>query len=112
MCVRSHVTSCPLSDVLSIALRLIDSSSAYTYDPRTRTYLQPQFSAELLQRFRDVNSAVFEELRTSSDVVISGRRTIPQGATLAELVRAGTRQEIDAPIVLSTVIKELQLQSK
>ncbi|KAI0085775.1 mitochondrial ribosomal death-associated protein 3-domain-containing protein [Irpex rosettiformis] len=94
------------------SLRLVDSSSAYVYDPRTRTYLQPEFSAELLKRFRDVNLQAFEELLTSEDVIISGRRMIPKGTTLAELVRNGTRQEVDAPVVLSALVKELQLQSK
>ncbi|KAI0825732.1 mitochondrial ribosomal death-associated protein 3-domain-containing protein [Irpex lacteus] len=94
------------------SLRLVDSSTSYVYDPRTRTYLQPEFSTELLKRFRDVNHQAFEELLTSEDIIVSSRRMVPKGTTLAELVRTGTRQEVDAPVVLSALIKELQLQKK
>lgn len=93
-------------------MRLVDSSTSYVYDPRTRTYLQPEFSTELLKRFRDVNHQAFEELLTSEDIIVSSRRMVPKGTTLAELVRTGTRQEVDAPVVLSALIKELQLQKK
>lgn len=66
----------------------------------------------MLRRFRDVNAEAFEKLRTSEEVVISSRRSVPKDSTLSELARAGLRQEIDAPVVLSAIIKELQNQSE
>ena len=59
-----------------------------------------------------MNHQAFEELVTSEDITISGRRTVSKGTTLAELVRVGTRQEVDGPVVLSALVKELQLQKK
>ncbi|KAI0698355.1 mitochondrial ribosomal death-associated protein 3-domain-containing protein [Cytidiella melzeri] len=94
------------------SLKLIDSSSSYVYDPRTRTYLQPEFSSEILRRFRDVNSQFFDELQTNEDILLSGRRTVPKNSTFSEVLRAGLRQEADAPVVLPALISELQHQTK
>ncbi|KAI0339407.1 hypothetical protein BDW22DRAFT_1409048 [Trametopsis cervina] len=93
------------------SLKLIDSSSSYYYDLRTRTYLQSEFSAQVLARFRDVNSTIFEELKTTEDILLSARRTVTMGSTLSDLVRAGLRQNLDAPSVLSALMKELERQS-
>jgi small subunit ribosomal protein S29 len=93
-------------------MKLIDSSSSYAYDPRTRTFVQPEFSSETVKRFRDVNSQVFDELRTSEDIVLSARLTVSKGSTLTELARIASREETLAPVVLSAVMQELQKQKR
>ncbi|PCH36270.1 hypothetical protein WOLCODRAFT_91935 [Wolfiporia cocos MD-104 SS10] len=92
------------------AVNLVNSSTAYAYDARTRTYLQPDYSYELLRRFLSVNSAALHDLTLQEDVVLEDR-TVPAGTLLADLVRLGVdRKELSA-VVLPTLMEALSRQT-
>ncbi|KIM55738.1 hypothetical protein SCLCIDRAFT_1220905 [Scleroderma citrinum Foug A] len=93
------------------SINLVNSTTSYTYDPRTATYLQPVFAFETLQRFLAVNDARLEQLRMQSDVELERRATVLAGTTLAELVRVGTREQALAPTILTAVLDELARQT-
>lgn len=93
------------------AINLVNSSTPYTYDARSRTYLQPIFSFEVLQRFLQVNATALRELKTTK-AFEAGRRTLPEGSPLSDLVNIGIRDQVQAPYVLSTVLAEISKQTK
>ncbi|TFY69289.1 hypothetical protein EVJ58_g499 [Rhodofomes roseus] len=91
-------------------LSLVDSSRDYAYDLRTQTYLQPEFSAQLLRRFLSVNERLTNMLKTREQVPLQGR-SVPAGSRLTALVKAGVDDVNNAPVVLSVLIDELSQQS-
>ncbi|KIJ65306.1 hypothetical protein HYDPIDRAFT_88800 [Hydnomerulius pinastri MD-312] len=92
-------------------INLVNSTTQYSYDSRTRTYLQPVFAYQTLQRFLTVNESRLEQLKTQADVELERRDTIPAGTTLAELVRTGVREQGQAPTILAAVMDELRKQT-
>ena len=93
------------------ALTLVNSSTPYSYDPRTRTYLQPTFSYQILQRFLTVNAAALRNLSLKTDLVLD-RRTLSAGSSLADLLDIGLKDQTLAPMVLSALFAELSKQEK
>ncbi len=94
---------------LYAALNLGNSSTPYSYDSRTRTYLQPTFSYQLLQRFLTVNSGPLKDLSLQKDAVLD-RRTLPAGTPFVELLEIGLKEQTLAPTVLAALFTELSLQ--
>ncbi|KAG6329114.1 hypothetical protein ID866_9974 [Astraeus odoratus] len=92
-------------------VNLVNSTTTYAYDPRTRTYVQPVFAFETLQRFLTVNGPRLEQLHTKVDVELERRATVPTGTTLAELVRVGIKEQALAPTILTAVLAELGKQT-
>ncbi|KAI0918027.1 hypothetical protein AcW1_007009 [Taiwanofungus camphoratus] len=92
------------------AISLVNSSTSFVYDDRTQTYLQPDYSFELLRRFLSVNSAALQTLTTQDELILE-ERSVPAGVTLAELVNAGLEDRASAPAVLSAFMSELSRQS-
>jgi len=92
------------------AISLVNSSSPYTYDARTRTFVQPSFSYELLRRFSSVNSGALQQISSQEELILEGQ-TIPSGTSLSQLVNTGLENKELAPIVLSALMTELSLQS-
>lgn len=90
----------------------VNSSTAYSYDPRTRTYLQPAYSAQALQNFLTVNSQLLRDLKTPEDISIEGRATIQKGAPLAELIALGAKDQSSAPTILSALMEILGKQTE
>ena len=95
----------------STGVKLVDSSSDYVYDARTRTYLQPEYSDQLLRRFLSVNEQLIRGLKTREALQLEGG-TIPAGASLVDLVKAGAANPGNAPLVLAALIDELSKQSE
>ncbi|KAF9244207.1 mitochondrial ribosomal death-associated protein 3-domain-containing protein [Melanogaster broomeanus] len=93
------------------AINLVNSTTTYFYDPRTRTYLQPVFAYQTLQRFLTVNESRLQQLRTQADVELERRATIPAGTTLSELVRAGVKEQALASTILMALMDELEKQT-
>ena len=90
----------------------MNSSTSYTYDPRTKTYLQPAYAAKTLQNFLTANSSLLEKLKTPEDVPIEGRAAIQKGAPLTELIAVGAKDQSLAPVILSTVMGILGKQTE
>ncbi|KAN0088693.1 Mitochondrial ribosomal death-associated protein 3 domain containing protein [Tylopilus felleus] len=91
-------------------INLVDSTTTYAYDPRTRLYQQATFAFQTLQRFLTVNSHRIDRLKTTIDVEIERRATIPAGTTLSDLVRAGIKERALAPTILTALMGELEKQ--
>ncbi|KAI0080230.1 hypothetical protein K474DRAFT_1658226 [Panus rudis PR-1116 ss-1] len=94
------------------AYRLLDSSTPYVYDPRTRTYVQPEFSYQLLMRFQTVNSSKLDEVKTSEEFPIPEKGSLPKGSSLNELVNLGLQDHLLAPSVFAELLTELSKQDK
>ncbi|KAI0272373.1 mitochondrial ribosomal death-associated protein 3-domain-containing protein [Gloeopeniophorella convolvens] len=84
------------------AASLVNSSTMYTYDLRTRTYLQPIFAQQTLQRFRTVNESLL------------GSLTLEGGIELGDgvLIDIGLKEQTSAPAVLSALLEALGKQTK
>jgi len=90
----------------------VNSSTSYLYEPRTRTYLQPTYASQTLQKFSAVNSQLLQSLKTLEDTPIEGRATIPKGTPLTDLITAGTRDQNSAPATLSALLEILGKQAE
>ena len=90
----------------------VNSSTSYTYDPRTQTYLQPAYASQTLQNFSAANSRLLQQLDIPEDIPIEGRAAIPKGAPLAELIAVGAKDQNSAPAILSTLLEILGKQIK
>lgn len=95
----------------AVGVKLVDSSSDYVYDARTRTYLQPEYSDQLLRRFLSVNEQLIRGLKTREALQLEGG-TVPAGASLVDLVKAGATNPANAPSVLAALVDELSKQSE
>ena len=91
---------------------MIDSSTAYTYDPRTQTYLQPDYSNQILQRALKVNKRKFDGLKTTEEIVLEKIRPIPAGTAFKDAVKVADVDNQHAPTNLSALLKELGSQDK
>lgn len=90
----------------------MNSSTRYIYDPRTRTYLQPEFSSEVVSRFAQVNRKALGSLRMTKPFVYN-RTVIPAGAPLTQLAEVPAKLDVvAAPAVLEALLGELQRQKK
>ncbi|ESK97726.1 mitochondrial carrier protein [Moniliophthora roreri MCA 2997] len=95
------------------ARQTVNSSTAYSYDLRTQTYLQPQFAHQTLRRLLAVNKRILSELKMSSRLTLE-KREIQAGTSLAELADLGVQDGIGtaaqgalAPVILDTFMTEL-----
>ena len=102
----------PLIHRFPLVTDTVNSSTSYVYEARTRTYLQPTYASQTLQKFLAVNSQLLQNLKTSEDIPIEGRATVPKGAPLADLIAVGTRDQNSAPAVLSTLLEILGKQTE
>lgn len=98
--------------ILSTAINLVNSTTTYAYDPRTRLYQQAAFAFQTLQRFLTVNSYRLDQLKTTVDVELERRATIPAGSLLSDLVRTGIKERALAPTILTALMEELQKQTE
>ncbi|KAG1804613.1 mitochondrial ribosomal death-associated protein 3-domain-containing protein [Suillus variegatus] len=93
------------------ATNLVNSTTAHTYDMRTRTYSQPIFAYQTLQRFLKVNALRLEQLRTQTEIEIERRPPVPPGTPLVELINIGLKDQGHAPTVLGAVLEEIGKQT-
>ncbi|KAI0736464.1 mitochondrial ribosomal death-associated protein 3-domain-containing protein [Fomitopsis betulina] len=92
-------------------VKLVNSSSLYTYDRRTQTYLQPEYSDQLLRRFLSVNEQLIRDIKTQGAHTLEDG-AVPAGTSLANLVKAGAEKPGNAPLVLAALMDELSQQTQ
>ena len=90
----------------------VNSSTSYVYESRTRTYLQPTYASQTLQKFLAANSQLLQNMNASEDIPIEGRAAIPKGAPLADLIAVGAKDQSSAPAILSTLLGILGKQTE
>ncbi|KAG1891671.1 mitochondrial ribosomal death-associated protein 3-domain-containing protein [Suillus fuscotomentosus] len=93
------------------ATNLVNSTTAHTYDMRTRTYLQPIFAYQTLQRFLKINAPRLEQLRTQTEIEIERCPPVPPDTPLVELINIGLKDQCHAPTVLDAVLAEIGRQT-
>lgn len=93
------------------AINLINSTTPYEYDLRTRTYIQPTFSYHTLQQLQTVNRDALLRLSTTKKLVFE-RREVPSGTNLFDLVGVALKDPPSAPVVLDALMTELSTQTK
>ncbi|KAG6814973.1 hypothetical protein H0H93_011453 [Arthromyces matolae] len=93
------------------AKKLVDSSTPYEYNLRTRTYLQPSFTLQTLRRLLDANNKKLTSLTTSKKYSFE-KREVPINTTLADLINIALKEPPLAPVIMETVMSELNAQTK
>lgn len=99
-----RLTLCP-------AARLVDSTTPYTYDLRSRTYLQPKASSQALKRFLVANSTLLQNLTTSQDVVLE-KAMIPAGTPLPKFIQVGLDEQSASPAILDALFHKIGTQTE
>jgi small subunit ribosomal protein S29 len=94
------------------AIKLVNSSTPYSYDLRTQTYLQPIFAQQTLERFRTVNQHGLSSLATEDKIDLHDHLTLPQGTPLLNLIDVGLQDQAFAPTVLAALLEALGKQTK
>ena len=94
------------------AKNLVNSTTAYAYDLRTQTYLQPAFAYQTLQRMHTVNAHLLGQLQMQNDLVLE-KQTVPAGTSISDLIQVAIKEKskVHSPIILDTVMKELETQT-
>jgi small subunit ribosomal protein S29 len=94
------------------AIKLVNSSTPYSYDLHTRTYLQPIFAQQTLQRFRTVNEHALGSLVTEEETVLHDGLSLPEGTPLLNLIEVGLKDQTFAPTVLTALFEALGKQTR
>lgn len=94
------------------AINLVNSSTPYSYDLCTQTYLQPIFAQQTLKRFRSVNEHALSSLVTGDKIDLEGGLSLPRGTPLLKLIDVGLKDQTSAPTVLTSLLEALGKQTK
>ncbi|KAI0306051.1 mitochondrial ribosomal death-associated protein 3-domain-containing protein [Multifurca ochricompacta] len=94
------------------AINLVNSSTPYSYDLRTQTYLQPLFAQRTLQRFRTVNENTLSSLVAEEKIDLHDGLSLSQGTPLISLIDVGIKDQTFAPTVLAALLEALGKQTK
>lgn len=94
------------------AIKLVNSSTPYSYDLHTRTYLQHIFAQQTLQRFRTVNEHALSSLVTEEKIDLHDGLSLPEGTPLLNLIDVGLKDQTFAPAVLVSLFEALGKQTR
>jgi len=94
------------------AIEWVNSSSPYSYDAGTQTFLQPTIASDVLRQLTTVNAPSFQSLVTDSEINIEKVGTIPANTNMDQLAQVGIKDPNVAPKVLSVLLEELGKQTK
>lgn len=90
----------------------MNSSTPYSYDLRTQTYLQPVFAQQTLERFRAVNELALDSLVAEDKIELDTGLSLPQGTPLLKLIDVGLKEQTSAPAVLAALLEALGKQTR
>ncbi|TRM58083.1 mitochondrial ribosomal death-associated protein 3-domain-containing protein [Schizophyllum amplum] len=94
---------------------LVNSTTAHSYDVRTRTFAQPNYAYGTLKRFLSTNAPLLDRLHTTRTHASAAHRfSVPAGTTLAEFARLALKDQPTslAPIALDVLLEELGAQDE
>jgi small subunit ribosomal protein S29 len=91
---------------------MVDSSSTYVYDPRTRLYAQPTYAMQTLRRFLSVNKTILSQLKTTHEISFERRAAIAAGTGLVDVIDLAIRDSSLAPTIAEAVLQELGQQTQ
>lgn len=94
---------------------IVNSTTPYTYDIRTQTYLQPAFAFQTLQRMLTVNTEALNSVQLQEKLLLE-KREVPAGTSVADLIGIAiserSRTVAQSPLILETVMRTLEKQTK
>lgn len=97
------------------AVNLVNSTTSFTYDIRTQTYLQPGLAFQIIQRMLRVNEELFTSIMLQDDLVLE-KRSFSTRESLYDLMRfavgARSRKIAQSPVVLEAVMRTLEKQTE
>lgn len=96
------------------AISWVDSTTPYAYDPRTRTFQQPELALQTLGQFVEVNSAILRDANTQISSGIQNERlgNFPKGTPLLNLLGIGLKDQSLASEVLEVTLDVLGQQTE
>jgi small subunit ribosomal protein S29 len=100
-----------LTDRIFKATSLVNSSSSFQYDEKTRTFHQNQASNKILQQMLRFNKNILSQLTTTSNYTFA-RNELAAGSPLDSLLQVGITDETLASAVLAVVFEELGKQTE
>jgi small subunit ribosomal protein S29 len=89
----------------------MNSTTKHEYDLRTRTYHQPDFYFQTLQRMQTVNKAALNALQTSKKHAFE-KREVPVGTNLFDLIGFALKEPALSPVIFEALMSELEVQTK
>lgn len=89
----------------------MNSTTPYTYDPRTQTFLQPEATYQILHRAREANKKTLQGLKTKIALISDGAKPIPAGMSLYDVMNIPQEEVGRAPLILDWVMSELEGQT-
>ncbi|KAG8691658.1 Class II abasic (AP) endonuclease [Ceratobasidium sp. 423] len=92
----------------------VDSTTPYAYDPRTKTFQQPELAAQILGQFIAANSGILLSPNTQITKDIQNERlgTFSRGTPLSVLLNVGQKDQSLATEVLEVALEVLGGQNK
>jgi small subunit ribosomal protein S29 len=111
-----HLTSCfnSTSNSPIKVISWVDSTTPYTYDPRTKTFQQPELASQILRQFVQANSEMLRSPNTRMVNDIENERlgTYARGTPVSALLDVGLKDQSLANEVLEVALEVLGGQSK
>lgn len=97
------------------AVSTVDSTTPYTYDIRTQTYLQPVFAFQILQRMLTVNAEALSSVQLQENLLLE-RQEVLAGTSLLQLINIAiserSRTVSQSPLILEIVMRTLEKQTQ
>lgn len=89
----------------------MNSTTAFQYDARSQTFVQPTLARDLLRQIAAFNTEALSLLTVPSEIVLD-RITVAEGSPLRDLVDAGCNDPNTATTVLRTTFEILGAQTR
>ncbi|KAF8573593.1 hypothetical protein K439DRAFT_1665739 [Ramaria rubella] len=93
------------------AISLLNSSTRYQYDLRSRTYQQSAYAQQILRRFASVNEKALRLIHTQDAIRIEKLRAFGAGTPLTEIIQAGVMDATASSDILVAVMEQLGQQT-
>ncbi|KAG9127918.1 Class II abasic (AP) endonuclease [Ceratobasidium sp. 392] len=93
---------------------VLNSTTPYAYDARTRTFQQPELALQTLGQFAEANSQILRDPGTQIVADIQNERlgNFPKGTPLSKLLDVGLKDQSLATEILEVTLKLLGEQTK
>ncbi|CAE6506017.1 unnamed protein product [Rhizoctonia solani] len=85
----------------------VDSTTPYAYDPRTKTFQQPELAAQILGQFTAANSGILSKIQITKGIENERLGTFSKGAPLLDILNVGQKDQSLATEVLEVALEVL-----
>ncbi|CUA78127.1 hypothetical protein RSOLAG22IIIB_02745 [Rhizoctonia solani] len=77
----------------------VDSTTPYAYDPRTKTFQQPELAAQILGQFIAANSTILSNIKIPKTVQNERLGTFSEGTPLSNLLSIGQKDQLATEVL-------------